>query len=626
VSVAPVGLAALRGPQNWALGAFSRFVILLGIVCLPVVLLGSSYYMSVVVTVVLYSIVVVSLDLLVGYGGLLSFAHGGIFALGAYIMGISAAKLGLPLLLGVFAAVIVNLALAFVIGVVTLRLKDFYLGVATLAFGSIVIQLLGAMVDITGGWAGLRGVPQASFYGITLTSDREFYALSVAGLIATLIISRNLVRSRFGRAIRAISNDGLGAEMLGVHAARHKVQLFMVSAFFTSLAGSLYGLYLRVVTPGNFDLPVMVELTLMLFLGGAGTLWGAVLGASVLRLLPEVLGNLQDLKTAIEGLIFILILMFMPSGLAGMIKLMGRRLSVPFGRVVAAPTDGRAVPSVVRESMPGSIAPSTRLIPDRPTTALLSVSHLSKRFGGLRAVSDVTFDVRPMQIKALIGPNGAGKTTVLNLTTNVFRPDEGRVTFRGEDLKSVPPHGLARLGLGRTFQTPRLFTSMTVLENVMVGQHVRLGTGLFGSAFPLPYNRREEQSVLEWSWAGLEFVGLAPRAHVLADELAFGERRLLEIARALAPQPRLLLLDEPAAGLNETEKDELGDLLTRLRLDGLTLLLVEHDMRLVMRISDEIIVLDHGEKIAEGRPDEVRSNEAVQRAYLGPDIRIHAEH
>jgi branched-chain amino acid transport system ATP-binding protein/branched-chain amino acid transport system permease protein len=576
------------------------------VVALPAVLLADSYLLSIFVTVAFYGIVVISLDLLLGYGGLPTFGHTGFFALGTFVMGVLAARFRVPLALAILAALAANLALAAVIGFATLRLREYYFAVATLGFAVIVIQVIGGLPELTGGWSGLTGMPQPSVLGVPLRSDLQFYVLGAIGVLLSLLGGRNLVASRFGRAVRAIAADQLGAETLGIPSARHKVQLFMVSATMASLAGSFYGLYLRVPTPANFDVPVMVDMVLMLFLGGRETLWGGLLGATVVRLLPEALGRFQDYRVMLQGAIFILILIFFPRGLAGVVTTLVRRRGVAVVEPIVS-----VKPLVSRAQVLGA-------------EPLLVAEGLNKRFGGLRAVSDLDLTVRPHQIKAIIGPNGAGKTTAFNLLTRTLPLDSGRVIFRGTDLSPLRPHQVAGLGLLRTFQTPRLFGSMSVLENVMVGHFTQVPGSLAEAIVPMPAAQRKEEQVRASSLALLEMVGMARRAEMPATSLPFGERRLLEIVRALAAQPLLLLLDEPAAGLNESEKDQLALLLLRLRAEGLTLLLVEHDVGLVMRLADEVLVMDQGATIAEGRPNAIQRDESVMRAYLGTEAPVAA--
>ncbi|MEK7215027.1 MAG: branched-chain amino acid ABC transporter ATP-binding protein/permease [Chloroflexota bacterium] len=577
---------------------------------IPIVLLGNSYLMSSFAIIAIFSIVVLSLDLVMGYGGLPNFGVNGFFALGAYVMGVLAAKLGIPLALGAAIAVLLNLAVAFLIGVATLRMKHYYFAVASLGLGVIAVQVIGGLPDQTGGWSGLTGIPKISALGYTLSSDLAFYVVSCVALFISLAAGRNLVGSRFGRAIQAISTDELATEAVGIFVAEHKVKLFMVTSVFASLAGSLYVLFLRVPTPANFDVPVLVEMTLMLFLGGQRTLWGAIIGSAIMRLLPEVMGGFHDFTTALQGLTLILILLFLPKGLAGKAEEVWKERLRP--RVVM----DRYASAQARNGHDASQRFDGRTAGEGP---LLEATGLSKRFGGVQAVSELTFTVPRRKIKAIIGPNGAGKTTAFNLLTKVITPDDGYAFFNGISLKAYKPHEVSRMGMVRTFQTPRLFATMSALENVKVGLHTHLKAGIMNALVPLAGTQREEHDAEERAYALLELTGIALRASTIADKLPFGERRLLEIARGLAVQPSLILLDEPAAGLNETEKDRLSELLLKLRDAGLTLLLVEHDMRVVMNIADEVLVMNYGQKIADGTPAEIQRNDAVLKAYLGED-------
>ena len=583
----------------------------------PAVLLRDSYLMGTFVTIALFSVVVVSLDLVMGYGGLPNFGVNGFFALGAFIMGVLGAKFGIPLFIGILAAVAINLLLAFLVGVATLRMRHYYFAVASFGFGIIVMQMLGGFPELTGGWSGLTGIPKPSVLGYPLASDLGFYITACALLMVTLSMGRNLVASRFGRAIQAISTDDTAAESVGIPVARHKILLFMFTSVFCSLAGSLYALYLRVPTPAHFDVPVLLELTLMLFLGGQRTLWGALVGATIMGLLPLAMEGFNDYTTALQGLTLMLILLFLPSGLAGKATQIFRSIGARgTARQPGPPAAAAVLPPAPESDRHRS---DTESLKDT-SGILLDVQGISKHFGGVAAVQDLSFQVRPGLIKAIIGPNGAGKTTAFNLLTRVFVPDHGQVLFRGLSLQGLRTDQVASLGIARTFQTPRLFGTMSSLENVKVGHHRHLRTGILGGAIPiLPATRAEEKRATQSAWAFLELVGLGARAQTSADNLPFGERRLLEIARALASQPALLLLDEPAAGLNEVEKDRLAALLLSVRTMGTTLLLVEHDMRLVMSLADDIVVMNYGQKIAEGTPLEVRQSEAVLDAYLGRD-------
>ena len=574
---------------------------------LPLVFFHDSYLMGTFATIAIFAIALVGLDLVIGYGELLAFGHGAFLALGAYVMGVLSVRYGVPLFLGICIACAVNGAIALLIGAATLKLRGYYLAVATLGFGIIVIEMLGGLVEYTGGWSGLRGVAPATFFGVTIKSDSAFYLIAVTGLFISLLVGKNLVTSSFGRAIRACGNNDTGAEVVGIPTARYRLQLFVVGALYCSLAGSLYALFLRVVTPANFDVITAIDMVLMLFLGGKETLWGPILGAAAVRLLPEFVEGLSDYRTIVQGLVFILVLIFVPNGIAGLLVSTVRNLrdstGIRLGHVArSAPV---ALDKVGDER--GNIA-----------APLLMATEVSKSFEGVAAVSELSFSIKQGQLKAIIGPNGAGKTTLLNMLSGVLIPDSGSIRVFGVDARGRQPHELVELGLSRTFQTPKLFTNMTVLENALVGQHRTLGAGIARALFPGPATREEERRAWEYAESQLAFVGIANLALASVDSLSFGQRRLLEIARALGSRPKLLLLDEPAAGLNDTEKDNLARLLLELRdTFGISLVLVEHDMRLVMRIADEVFVMNQGSQIAEGSPTTVQRDKAVLDAYLG---------
>ena len=616
----PSDLAALWYRAGFAARSYVWLVVAALIAIVTAALFYDFYLMGTFATIVIFSIVLVGLDLVIGYGELLAFSHGAFFALGAYVMGVLSARYGIPLLMGAFLAMVANAALAVLIGAATLRLQGYYLAVATLGFGIIVVDMLGAFVDITGGWSGLRGMAPTVLLGHTVTKDVEFYEIGIVVLIVGIMLARNIVHSRFGRAVRASGSDALAAEVLGVPTSNVRLNLFVIGAVYASVAGSLYASFLRVVTPANFDVVTSVNMVLMLFLGGKETLWGAVLGATILRLLPELAEGFNDYKTLIQGVLFVAVLMFFPRGLAGLILLQVRQFARQRGFKDKRAFDGAGVGlGTHAPAGQGLVTPAVREA-NVAGESLLRVEGLSKRFGGVAALSAVSFGLRAGQLKAVIGPNGAGKTTLFNLLTGVQQPDAGTIELYGHPVSARRPHEIARQSVARTFQTPRLFANMTILENVMVGRHIKLRADLFNAVLPTHSVRIEETDAEHHAERLLQRLGLAQLARENVETLAFGQRRLLEIARCLAMEPRILLLDEPAAGLNDTEKAELGRLLQKLQNEEITLLLVEHDMRLVMSVADEIVVLDHGQKIAEGSPAEIRCDKAVVEAYLGVEL------
>jgi branched-chain amino acid transport system permease protein len=427
-----------------------------------------------------------------------------------------------------------------------------------------------------------------SIFGYELADKRAYLLFCAAMLFAMIWLVWWLPTTRLGRAMRAVRDNELAAETIGVHTLRTKVIAFTISAALGGVGGALYASGFTYISPDNFNFLRSVEFLTAVLLGGAQSPFGAALGTVLIVLLPEWLRFLRSLYLAVYGLGVILIMVFMPEGIWGLLRNTWRKM-----HPLPAPVIG-AIPPLSFD-----IAART----DRPTLKLVG---LQKYFGGLKAVDGLDIEVAAGTVHALIGPNGSGKTTSLNVVSGIYSPTAGSIYLDGVDITQLKPHSRASLGMGRTFQNIRLFPTMTALENVMVGAQ-RDGN-------PIPAGK---DALVSRALSALEFVGIANRAHVVVRNLPYGHQRLVEIARALAGHPKLLLLDEPGAGLNQFEKQELVALLKRMRGHGLTVFLIDHDMGLVEKVSDTITVLNFGKKIAEGTPQDVLRHPDVIAAYLG---------
>ena len=575
----------------------------------------SHYYLSIFIIIGLHTIIAVGLSLLMGYAGQVSLGHAAFYGMGAYTSAILSTTYGINPWLALLAAALLTGAVGYLIAWPTLRLRGHFLAMATLGWGVIVFFIFNELGELTGGPSGLTGIPYLTIFGIPLNTDTRYYYLVWAMTIILIILSLNIVNSRVGRALRAIHGSEVAADSLGVDTAHLKVQIFTLSAVYASIAGSLYTHYLVFVNPDPFRFMFSIELVVMVILGGLAHLWGALFGAAILTflrefirgVLPKLMGHAAgEYEIILFGIIVVLVMIFMPEGVWPRISSLFRR--------VGAGIYGIILP---RAEEVASWGPGMEV--EAPSGSILGVKGLTKTFNGLLAVNQVDFDVERGQIFAIIGPNGAGKTTIFNLVSAVLPPTSGEVQFEGRRVHRLKPHDMAHLGLTRTFQNVRLFGNMTVLENVMVGLHRRTRSGILRAALRTPLARREEREVYQEAMRYLTLVGLEGKGLELASSLPIGQQRLLELARALASQPKLLLLDEPGAGLSFHERQRLGDFIKRIRDAGVTILLIGHEMDLVMTTADWVAALNYGEKIAEGPPEVIQNDEKVLAAYLGEE-------
>lgn len=557
----------------------------------------------------LYSLVVLGLVLLTGVGGLTSFGQSAFVGLGAYSTAWLATALGLSPWLGLLCGLALTFVVSYALGAITLRLSGHYLPLCTLAWCLSLYYLYGNL-DFLGRYDGIAGIPPIELFGWSLGPGERMYYLIWLVLLLAMWATHNLLHSRSGRAIRALRSRTM-AESFGVDLARYKVIIFVYAALLGSVSGWLYAHMQRAVSPSPFGLGYGIEYLFMAVVGGAGSVWGAVVGAGAIltlkdqlqNVMPHLVGQNVNVELLVFGVLMVLVLQYARDGLWPVLAGAWWRFkggAHTLADMPVTPVMGRSL--AVRER------PHTRSL-------VLKVDRVRKEFGGLVAVNDISFELRAGEIMGLIGPNGAGKSTTFDLISGVAPLTAGAVHFMGRRIDGSVAHDIARLGVGRTFQHVQLLSDMTVLENVALGAHLRSRAGVVAAA--LHIERESEASLMHEAAVQLRRVGLGECLTELAGNLPLGSQRLLEIARALASDPLLLLLDEPAAGLRYKEKQDLARVLDQLRSEGMSLLLVEHDMDFVMNLTDHLVVMDFGTKIAEGTPEEIQRHPAVLEAYLG---------